>query len=90
MVMFFFLVVLMPYSNPGKRAFDQFILVHVKKELHLDKGAFGDQLASFLGPALIDQMSSRKDCFFFSIYTLNIPRRPPRYFLGLYHIFLPV
>jgi hypothetical protein len=84
------LVALMPSFNPGKQEFDTFILVHVKKNLHLEKGAFGDQVVSFLGPALIDQMSSRKDCFFFSFYTLRLPRHPPRYFLGFLHIFLPV
>lgn len=89
-VVVFFLLALMPYSNPDKQAFDQFILVHVKEGQHLKKGAFQDQLFSFFGPVVIDQISSRKDYFFFSIYTLNLPQKPPRHFLGIYHIFLPV
>lgn len=74
------LVALMPSFNPGKQEFDTFILVHVKKNLHLEKGAFGDQVVSFLGPALIDQMFSRKDCFSFLSIRCAFPVTLPAIF----------
>ena len=76
--------------NPPKPVFDRFILAHVKEQQHIRKGEFADQLYSFLGPALIDQLSRRKNCYFFSLYTLDLPGHPPRRFLGILHIFLPV
>ncbi len=85
-----FLLVALHALNPPKPAFDRFILVHVKEQQHIRKGEFADQLYSFLGPALIDQMSARKNCYFFSLYTLDLPGHPPRRFLGILHIFLPV
>lgn len=85
-----FFLVSMHVLNPDKPAFDHFVLTHVKERQHLRKGAFADQLYSFLGPALIDQMSERKDCYFFSLYSLNLPGQPSRRFIGILHFFLPV
>jgi hypothetical protein len=84
------LIALMPFLNPDKQAFDQFILVHVKERQHMKKGDLREQLYTFLGPVVIDQISTRKNYFFFSLYTLTLPQHSPRNFLGIYHIFLPV
>lgn len=84
------LLVALHALNPPKPAFDRFILAHVKEQQHIRKGEFADQLYSFLGPALIEQMSARKNCYFFSLYTLDLPGHPPRRFLGILHVFLPV
>lgn len=85
-----FLLVALHGLNPPKPAFDRFILAHVKERQHVRKGELSDQLYLFLGPALIDQMSARKNYYFFSLYTLDLPGQPSRRFLGILHIFLPV
>lgn len=84
------LLVLMVAMNPRTKEFDGFILRHIKEQQNVHKGDFQDGVLSFLGPTLVEQMSERKSFFFFSIFTLNLPGKPPRYFLGILHLFIPV
>ncbi|MHB1606184.1 MAG: hypothetical protein ACYC9S_11095 [Leptospirales bacterium] len=84
------ILVLMVVMNPGINEFDGFILRHIKEQQNVRKGDFKDGMLSFFGPTFVEQLSERKNYLFFSIYTLRFPNKPPRYFLGMLHLFIPV
>ena len=84
------LLVLLPVMNPRMPEFNGFILRHIKEQQKFHQWDFKDGVLSFFGPVLIGQMSERKSYFFFSVYTLSLPNKAPRKFLGILHLFIPV
>jgi len=80
--------------NPPKAEFNHFIWAQVKDQVEHEIGTkgsiLGQVLTRGLEEALIDQMSTRTNYYFFSLYTLDLPGEPSRHFLGILHIFFPV
>lgn len=90
-IIFLLLLSVLLYGlNPKMPDFKRFVLSHLQEQQNVHKGDFKAFLYSFFGPVVIEQMTTRKDFFLFSVYEISPPNGRGRLFLGILHVFIPL